>query len=80
MQFDSIAAALAMDGHGIYVWSVVVVSILVTAGLLLQPSLSARRFIDEQRSHLRREGAVEAPPERAAPTALIEEVKNAPGS
>ena len=77
MQFDSIAAALAMDGHGVYVWAVVVVTVLVSAGLLLLPTLSARRFLAEQRAL---PGGAEGREERAAPTAIIEEVNNASGS
>ncbi len=62
-----------MDGHGVYVWSVVVVSVLVCAGLLVLPARSARRFIAGLS-----EG--EAPAPQAAPSVRIEEVNNAPGS
>ncbi|MEP5764511.1 MAG: heme exporter protein CcmD [Halieaceae bacterium] len=55
MQFDSLAAALAMDGHGAYVWFVALVTFAVIAGLLLLPSLSSRRFLREQDGILRRE-------------------------
>ena len=44
MQFDSLPAALAMGGHGPFVWSVVLVSVLVMAGLLLLPWWRARRW------------------------------------
>jgi heme exporter protein D len=94
VQFDSLAAALAMDGHGVYVWSVVVVSTLVAGALLLLPGLSARRFLREQRARLREprrervagQGIQETQQpqdggaERPAPIAIIEEVNNAPGS
>ena len=74
MQFDSIAAALAMDGHGPYVWAVVFISTVVIVGMLLLPVLSSRRFMAEQRGLL-------SPVEKAAaPTVTIEEVNNAPGS
>ena len=78
MQFDSLAAALAMDGHGPYVWTVVVVSVVVIAGLLLAPASSSRRFLREQRTAMGR--GAQGPAERAAPTAVIEEVNNAPGA
>ena len=73
MYFDSLQAALTMDGHGVYVWSVVAVSVLVTAGLLVLPARSARRFIAGL-------GVDEAPAPKAAPSVRIEEVNNAPGS
>ena len=78
MYFDSFAAALAMEGHGAYVWAVVVVSSLVIAGMLLLPSMASRRFLREQRALL---GSSEARgSESSAPTATIEEVNNAPGT
>ena len=77
MQFESVAAALAMDGHGVYVWTVVAVTVVITAAMLLLPGLAARRLLDEQRGLLRAETVEE---ERPAPTAIIEEVNNAPGS
>ena len=76
MQFESAAAALAMDGHGIYVWSIVVVSVVISAGLLWLPSRAARRFLAEQRQL----GGIEFAEEAVAPTARIEEVNNASGS
>ena len=77
MYFDSFAAALLMDGHGVYVWTVVAVTALVVIGMLLLPVLSSRRFLAGQRV-VQHRGA--ASPEVSAPTAIIEEVNNAPGS
>lgn len=74
MQFDNLAAALNMGGHGAYVWSVVLVSILVVAGLLVLPARASRRFLAEQR--VAPQVAGEAP----APAVRIEEVNNASGS
>ena len=65
MYFDSLAAALAMDGHGAYVWTVVLISFLVVLQLLVVPVLRSRRLIIEQRGALRREQR---------------EVSNAPGA
>ena len=76
MQFDSLAAAIAMDGHGAYVWTVVFVSAVVITGLLALPSLSSRRFLREQRGLLGRGEVAQA--DAQAPTAIIEEVNNAP--
>ena len=78
MQFDSLAAALAMDGHGAYVWAVVVITTLVIGGLLLLPIRSSRRFLDEQRQLIHQGQAAERAP--AAPVVTIEEVNNASSS
>ena len=55
MHFDSLAAALAMEGHGVYVWSVAAVAVLIVLYLLLAPTLRSKRFILEQRGVLRRQ-------------------------
>ena len=57
MQFDSWAAALAMDGHGAYVWSVYLVALLVVIFLLQGPVLRSRRIMLERLGQLRRERA-----------------------
>jgi heme exporter protein CcmD len=78
MQFESFAAALAMDGHGVYVWTVVAVSAAIVTGLLLVPHLASRRFLRTLRSSTPQVGRRD--PEVRAPTAVIEEVRNAPGA
>ena len=55
VQFDSLGAALAMEGHGPYVWAVVVVAVVIVLYLLLAPVLRSKRIILEQRGVLRRE-------------------------
>ncbi len=55
MQFESLAAAMEMAGHGGYVWSVVVFTVVVIAYLLLAPVLRSRRFMVEQRALIRRQ-------------------------
>ena len=55
MQFDSLQAALQMDGHGSYVWFVVVVSIVTLALMLIMPVLRKRQIMTQQRGLLRRE-------------------------
>jgi heme exporter protein D len=56
--FDSINDALAMDGHGGYVWAVAAITIAVVAWLLLQPVLSSRQLLARQRGVLQREDAL----------------------
>mgnify|MGYP003678075652 CR=1 FL=1 len=59
MQFDSLAAALNMAGHGGYVWSVYVVAVLAVIVLLLGPVLRSRRLQRQQLALLRGELARE---------------------
>jgi len=66
MYFDSVGAALAMDGHGVYVWFIVIVSWALIGSLLVLPILSGRRFLLQQQGLLRRE-------QRAADTAAQRE-------
>ena len=49
MQFDSLADALAMAGHGIYVWSVFSLATITVVALLVLPVLRCRRFMRVQR-------------------------------
>ena len=60
MQFDSLEAALQMGGHGPYVWSVYLVSLLVVLALLLGPVLRARRISRRQRILLRQQRALQS--------------------
>lgn len=55
MQFDSLVAALDMNGHGGYVWSVYLIAVLVVVFLLLGPVLRSRSIILQRRGQLRRE-------------------------
>ncbi len=55
MQFDSLAAALSMGGHGPYVWFVFAAALLVALALLLLPRLRGRRIAREQLGRLARE-------------------------
>lgn len=78
MQFESVAAALAMGGHGVYVWTVALVSAAVVAGLLVVPHLSSRRLLRDLRASAPQTGQRDQ--EARVPTAVIEEVHNAPGT
>jgi len=55
VQFESIGAALSMNGHGAYVWSVYLIAVLVIVFLLLGPVVRARRISLERRGQIRRE-------------------------
>ncbi|MBP6683251.1 MAG: heme exporter protein CcmD [Halioglobus sp.] len=45
MYFESLGAALAMDGHGAYVWSAYAISLVVVALILIVPRQRQRRFL-----------------------------------
>jgi heme exporter protein D len=54
MYFDSLQAALAMDGHGAYVWSAYGITVVVLAIIFLRPLLARRRLLRELRLEQRR--------------------------
>ena len=54
VQFESVADALAMGGHGPYVWSVYLAASLVVLFLLLAPVRRSRRLRRDHRGRLRR--------------------------
>lgn len=55
MQFDSLAAFMSMQGHGIFVWSVYVISLVVMVGLVVAPLRKNREFFTEQAMLIKRE-------------------------
>ena len=57
MYFDSLDAALAMGGHGLYVWSAYGITALVLLQLLVWPLRSQRRLLRELRGEQRRSAA-----------------------
>ena len=61
MYFDSFEALLAMDGHGVFVWSAYLVTVLVIAYMLLSPLRRRRRLLRELAGAQRRaQGATAA--------------------
>ena len=61
MYFDSFEALLAMDGHGVFVWSAYLVTALVIAYMLLSPLRRRRRLLRELAGAQRRaQGAAAA--------------------
>lgn len=47
-QFDSLQAFLYMDGHGVFVWSVMAISLTVFIGLVVWPLRAHRQALLEQ--------------------------------
>ena len=78
MHFESFSAALAMEGHGGFVWSVVAISLVIIVSLLLGPILVNRRIQVQQRGALRREEAAQH--HREATDGHREEQQHAPGA
>lgn len=61
MQFDSFAALLAMEGHGVFVWSVYGITLLVLTLLAVTPLRNMRRFFIEESMRQRRQRAASEP-------------------
>lgn len=55
MYFQSVAELMAMDGHGVYVWSVYILAVLVLSVLVVVPLQRKRRIADQLRGQIRRE-------------------------
>lgn len=53
-RFDSIAALIAMDGHGFYVWFCVLLALIVVAGNVIILRRSRLRFLREAKGRLAR--------------------------
>ena len=59
MQFDSFSDFLTMGGHGVYVWTVYGIALLVLLALVITPLRRDRRFFVEQSMLLRRDRTVD---------------------
>lgn len=57
MYFESFSAALAMDGHGAYVWSAYLIVFLSVIGLVLQPRRKQRAIMRQIAGENRRREA-----------------------
>jgi heme exporter protein D len=55
MYFTSLTELFYMGGHGVYVWSVYVVAVIILAILVVTPYLDKRRFLREEAQRIRRE-------------------------
>ena len=54
-QFQSISHLLDMDGHGFYVWSAVIVTLIVIIGLIVRPVIQHRVVLSQISKELARE-------------------------
>ena len=54
MQFDSFQSFLYMQGHGVYVWAVYGIALLVLTVLLMTPIRRTRLFFTRQAMLLKR--------------------------
>ena len=57
MYFDSFSAALAMDGHGVYVWSAYLIATAAIALILILPKRKERQILARLAGELRRQQA-----------------------
>ena len=55
MQFDSLAAFMSMEGHGVFVWSVYAITLVVMLLLVSAPLRKNRQFFTEQSMLAKRE-------------------------
>ena len=62
MYFESLQAAIEMDGHGVFVWCAYGVTLLVLIAMLVGPLRRRKRLLREIGGVVRREqGSVSAP-------------------
>ena len=54
MYFDSISAALQMEGHGAFVWSAYLISFLVVVLMILAPRARQRKLLGHLKAQQRR--------------------------
>lgn len=55
MYFDSFSDFIAMDGHGVYVWTCYAIALVVIGFNVISPLMKKRQFLAEQTRRLRRE-------------------------
>ena len=55
MYFDTVQAALSMDGHGSFVWAAYLVTLLIISAILLLPTLRRRRLLRRVATELARQ-------------------------
>jgi len=55
MYFESLSAALHMDGHGVFVWSAYLITIFVIGCLLILPVRREKLFFQQLQGKLKRQ-------------------------
>ncbi len=55
MQFDSLAAFMSMEGHGVFVWSVYAITLVVMIALVVAPLRRNKQFFADQAMLVKRE-------------------------
>jgi heme exporter protein D len=55
MYFENVAALINMDGHGVYVWASVAVTLAVMLWLVIAPLISQRRLLKEVSRDIQRQ-------------------------
>ncbi|HEY7776846.1 MAG TPA: heme exporter protein CcmD [Kineobactrum sp.] len=61
MYFESFSAVLQMDGHGGFVWSAYLITLLVIVYILYAPRRRERRFLRQLEGQVRRNSGAAAP-------------------
>jgi len=56
MYFDNFHALLLMDGHGVYVWTAYLVTVLVIVAMLAVPARRRRRLLLQLAAEQKRAG------------------------
>jgi heme exporter protein D len=57
MYFDNLQALLFMEGHGVYVWTVYLVTVVVVAAVLIAPVRRRKRLLARITAELRQSQA-----------------------
>lgn len=53
MYFDSLQQLVFMDGHGIYVWSALIISLTVMVGLVVKPLCQKKQEFKNIQLHIK---------------------------
>ncbi|MBB3190758.1 heme exporter protein CcmD [Halomonas cerina] len=73
MAFDSLAAFLAMGGHGPYVWAAYGATAVLLVGVVAHARLERRRLMRDLRRRVRREAQLAARQHSAASSVFHDE-------
>ncbi|GAB3308245.1 heme exporter protein CcmD [Haliea atlantica] len=65
MYFESLSAALTMNGHGAFVWSAYAITAVVLVGMLVAPWRRQRRTLRQLTGLLKREAGQPPPRDRS---------------